>query len=95
MDAADFVDGVGGDGPEAAIFDQVPGHFEVVFGDGYVVDAGVLLALPVPAVAGDDAGLVGLVVLLGDQASEFGGGVADAEVVVDVVECGVGGLADL
>ena len=83
VDAANLVDGILGNDPGAAVFGQVPAHEEVVLGKCYVAGRGILLADPVPAIAGHQAGFVCLVVcrvLIQDEGPELRGGVNYAEI---------------
>lgn len=84
MDAAGLSDRVGVDGPGVAVRAQVPAHLEMVLGDHDVVDARVILSGgdPVPAVAGDDPGLVVEFVLLFDGPAQLVRVVEHPEVVL-------------
>src|SRR5690606_13534497 len=94
VDAADLFDRVRGDDPEAAVLVEVPLGAVAVFGDLDVPGLRVLPAVPVPAVAGDHAGLVVGLVLLPDQLVQLHRGVDDAEVEGIAVEVGICRLAD-
>src|SRR5690606_38662637 len=80
--------------PETFVLCQVPLPLVAELRHLYVEGVRVPLALPIPAVAGHDAGAVAFLVALGDQIVQLRGRIDHAEVELGGIQHRIGGLPD-